>query len=288
MKRGAERARPGRKVGAVVAGLAAALLARTAAGAPPDDLVPEGRYKGEPLAKAARNPLPDFVIVPIQNNTNLDYGPVSGLQDGLNIQPLISFRIAPDWNIVTRTIIPFIFDPSIDNVRAAGLGDIQFTPYLSPSALSVWTWGIGPVVQFPTHGDPALGNDNLGLGPAIAGFRIKKGDPWVLGLLASTAWSLGNAPAARPYAAGSFQPMVSYHFTEDFYLASSPIIKANWLAPPEHRLLLPLGGGIGHVFHFGKTPINLELSGYYNVARRDYDADWQLRVQLQFLFPRPL
>ena len=41
------------------------------------------------LAKQARNPLPEMIILPIQNNTNLDYGPAQGVQDGINIQPLV-------------------------------------------------------------------------------------------------------------------------------------------------------------------------------------------------------
>jgi hypothetical protein len=239
------------------------------------------------LSKAARNPLPNLIIVPLQNNTNLDYGPGQGVQDGINIQPLVSFRIGPDWNLITRTVVPLIFNPDLGRTRAeAGVGDIQLTSYLSSSALTHWTWGIGPVVQLPTHTHRFLGNDNVGLGPAIAGLYLEKGNPWVIGGLASTVWSLGTNAAAPRYSAGSLQPLISYHLDDGLYLTSSPIIKINWLARPEHQILLPVGGGIGKVLHLGKMPVNAEIAAYYNVMRRELDADWQLRLQLQFVFPR--
>jgi hypothetical protein len=238
------------------------------------------------IAKEARNPLPDFVILPIQNNTNLDFGPNRGVQDGLNIQPLFSFRLTPDLNVVTRTVIPLIFNPPVGRLHATeGLGDIQFTPFISPSASRYWTWGIGPIVQIPTHSHPTLGNDNLGLGPSIAAFHASKDDPWVLGFLAFSVWSVGTSPQARSYAAGSLQPLISYHLEHGFYFTSAPIIKIDWEAQLGRQVLLPVGGGVGTVVHLGKVPLNVEVGAYYNVLRRDFDADWQLRFQVQLIFP---
>ncbi len=287
MKTSANRSELARRCGSLLQRLGLAFLALGAvAGSPP---IARGEELGDrELAKAARNPLPDFIIVPIQSNTNLDYGPGQGIQDGINIQPLISFHLTPDWNVITRTVVPVIFNPDMGTIHSvAGVGDIQFTPFLSPSRLNAWTWGVGPVIQIPTHTHPTLGNANLGLGPAFAAFHMTKGNPWVVGVLANTAWSLGTNPYAPSYSVGSLQPLISYHINDGLYLTSSPIIKANWLAPPDHQILLPLGGGIGKILHLGNLPVNAELSAYYNVMKRDFDADWQLRIQLQFLFPKP-
>jgi hypothetical protein len=46
-----------------------------------------------------------------------------------------------------------------------------------------------------------------------------------------------------------------------------------------------LGAGIGKVFKFGKLPVNSQVSAYYNIARPDFAPNWQLRVQVQLLFP---
>jgi len=47
-----------------------------------------------------------------------------------------------------------------------------------------------------------------------------------------------------------------------------------------------LGGGVGKIVHFGRLPVNMQLSAYYNVVRPENTANWQIRAQVQFLFPK--
>jgi hypothetical protein len=49
---------------------------------------------------------------------------------------------------------------------------------------------------------------------------------------------------------------------------------------------VPIGGGIGKIFKIGKQPVNARVAAYYNAIKPDFGADWQLRLQLQFLFPK--
>ena len=49
---------------------------------------------------------------------------------------------------------------------------------------------------------------------------------------------------------------------------------------------MPIGGGIAKIFHLGKLPVNTQLGGYYNVVHPDDGANWQLRLQVQFMFPK--
>jgi hypothetical protein len=65
-----------------------------------------------------------------------------------------------------------------------------------------------------------------------------------------------------------------------------PILTANWEASSGDKWTVPLGGGVGKLFNLDKLPINTQLQAYYNVERPDLAADWQLRFQLQFLFPK--
>jgi len=57
--------------------------------------------------------------------------------------------IPPDWNILTRTILPVMSMPShgpgVDSKN--GIGDTTFTAFLSPANPGHWIWGAGPVVQ---------------------------------------------------------------------------------------------------------------------------------------------
>jgi hypothetical protein len=84
------------------------------------------------------------------------------------------------------------------------------------------------------------------------------------------------------------QPFVNYNFPQHpgRYLTFSPIVTANWEADSDQRWTVPLGGGIGHIFHGGRLPVNTQASAYYNVAHPDNGANWQLRLQVQLLFPK--
>src|SRR5262245_33677300 len=66
----------------------------------------------EDLAKKSQNPIADLVSVPFQSNTNFNAGPHNRTQEVLNIQPVIPLRINEDWNVISRTIIPLISQPS--------------------------------------------------------------------------------------------------------------------------------------------------------------------------------
>ena len=116
--------------------------------------------------------------------------------------------------------------------------------------------------------------------------HLKKGDPWVFGAIINNVWSVGTSPTARAYSTGLLQPFVNYNLNDGLYLFAAPIITMDWLAPPNQQLVLPLGGGVGKIFHLGKLPVNAQLSAYYNVVRPDFGPDWPLRAQVQFMFPR--
>jgi hypothetical protein len=49
---------------------------------------------------------------------------------------------------------------------------------------------------------------------------------------------------------------------------------------------VPLGGGVGNIFHFGKVPVNSQISAYYNVAKPNFGRNWQIRAQVQLMWLR--
>jgi hypothetical protein len=242
----------------------------------------------EDLAKLAQNPVGNLISVPFQNNTNLNYGPDKGTQNILNIQPVIPISINSDWNIITRTILPVISMPALgpDTPSLNGVGDVQFTAFLSPASPGEWIWGAGPVVQAPTHSNSELGNDNWGMGPAFVVLHLSHGDPWVYGALVNNIWSLGSSGQGGSYNNGLLQPFINYNFPGGLYFTSAPIITANWKAAGSQRWTVPIGGGVGKIFHLGKLPVNTQVSAYYNVVRPDSGPNWQVRLQAQFMFPK--
>ena len=221
----------------------------------------------EELAKLAQNPVANLISVPFQNNTNFNYGPESGTQNILNIQPVIPITLNKDWNMITRTIFPLIWQPELGPVQgsAFGLGDTQFSAFLSPGSAKGWIWGVGAIAQLPTHTDSAIGNDNWGLGPTAVALHLEKGSPWVYGMLINNVWSLGTSDDAS-YSNGLIQPFLNYNFKGGTYLTFAPIITANWEADSGDQWTVPLGGGIGHIFHIGRLPVNTQIGAYYNVV----------------------
>ncbi len=259
--------------------LTAALLAATPAHA---------ELSAEELAKLAQNPVGNLVSVPFQNNTNLNFGPQKGTQNVLNIQPVIPISVNDEWNVITRTILPVISMPSLypGDDRTNGLGDTVLTAFLSPAKPRHWIWGAGPVLQIPTNTDSELGNKNWGLGPSVVVLRLEKGNPWVYGALVNNIWSLSDSGTGGSYNNGLIQPFVNYNFDGGFYLTSAPIITANWKAESSQRWTVPVGGGVGKIFHLGKLPVNTQLSAYYNVVTPDDGPNWQIRAQVQLMFPK--
>ena len=242
----------------------------------------------EELAKIAQNPVGDLISVPFQNNTNFNYGPEEKTQNILNIQPVIPVSINKDWNVITRTILPVISQPQLaPNVSSQqGIGDTTFTAFLSPANPGHWIWGAGPVLQLPTHDNRELGNSNWGMGPSFVVLHLAHGDPWVYGVLMNNVWSLSEGKQGGKYNNGLAQPFINYNFPSGLYLTSAPIVTVDWEARSSDKWTVPIGGGVGKIFHFGKLPVNSQIGAYYNVEKPEFGADWQIRAQVQLMFPK--
>ena len=244
-----------------------------------------GEHSEGELARAAQNPVANLISVPFQNNFNFGVGPNDVTQWILNFQPVIPITLNEYWNLITRTILPIIDQPSpAPGVRSAfGLGDVNPTLFLSPAKSGKFIWGVGPTFTFPTATDPLLGNGKYSAGPAAVGLMMH--GHWVVGALANNQWSYAGWGGSSMNAM-LIQAFVNYNFEHGWYLTTAPIITANWKAPGGDQWTVPVGGGVGKIVKLGPLPINVQLSAYANVVTPDNGADWQLRFQFQFLFPK--
>jgi hypothetical protein len=264
---------------------ASAQQLRGTAGAPAAEGAP--RMDADALARAAQNPVAAMISVPFQNNTNLNYGPRNHTQNILNIQPVIPLGLNDDWNVITRTIVPVISQPGFAPGEGTtfGLGAVQFSAFLSPAQSGRLIWGVGAVAQVPTITDKALGSTAWGVGPTAVALTMA--GPWVIGGLVNNIWSMGGE-GRNKYNNFTFQPFINYNFPQSpgTYLSFSPLITANWEARSGDQWTVPLGLAAGQIFRIGSQPVNVQLGAYYNVVRPDIGPEWQVRAQLQFLFPR--
>jgi hypothetical protein len=266
---------------AVIVMVSAALLAAPATAA-------EAEGAGgstEALAQAAQNPVANLISLPFQFNFNFAVGTEDRTQTVLNIQPVIPVQLNPEWNLITRTIVPVIWQPEIapGTESATGLGDTTLSLFLSPAEPKGLIWGAGPALLFPTATDEVLGTGQWGAGPSFVGLKVQ--GHWVYGALINNIWSFTGQSDRPSVNLMTLQPFVNYNYPTGWYLTSAPILTANWEGESGQKWTVPVGAGVGRIFTVGKQPVNASLAGYYNVEHPDLAANWQLRFQVQLLFP---
>ncbi|WP_276391251.1 hypothetical protein [Eudoraea chungangensis] len=261
------------------------ILINSAIFAQEDTVVKEEELSEEAkLAKATQNPLAAMYSLPFQNNTTFNVGPENRTQNVLNIQPVIPVSLSEGINLINRIILPVITQPyGEDGISSStGIGDISYTAWLSPTRASKITWGVGPAFQIPTASRDIYGSGEFGLGPSVVALTTI--DKWVAGVVVNNVWTFGDVGENKFL----FQYFVNYNLPKAWYIVSAPILTANWKADNGQQWIVPFGGGGGKVFKIGKLPINANAQMYYNAVKPDGWGDWQMRLQLQFLFPKKM
>jgi hypothetical protein len=87
------------------------------------------------LAQELSNPIADLMTIPIQMNYDRNIGPLDdGWKLQTNIQPVIPFHLNEDCNLISRTIMPVIYQDDIFQGEGSqfGLGDINLSLFFSP------------------------------------------------------------------------------------------------------------------------------------------------------------
>ena len=269
----------------VAACICAILTLATATVARADAIHPTENDSVDDLARASQNPVSDMISLPFQNN--LQILEKRSVLNALLIQPVVPFRLTADWNLVTRTIVPVLAlsspPPQFDRWA---VGDIQQAFFFSPNNPTSGgvIWGVGPVVSYPTATDDIYGSGKWSAGPGLVGLTMR--GPWVMGALFNNLWSFaGDSDRAR-VSLMTLQPFVNYNFDGGWFLTSSPLITANWVAPSGEKWIVPVGGGGGRTFRIGAQPVTAVLSTFYNVERPTGGPEWNIRFQVTLMFPR--
>jgi hypothetical protein len=237
------------------------------------------------LAKKAQNPVGDLISLPFQNNTSFGMGEFNRVQNVLNIQPVFPIKLGSNWNLITRTILPIITQPDLtsDTGSNTGIGDINFTAFISPSSPGKLIWGAGPAISIPTASTGIPGFGKWAFGPSVVALTIS--GPWVAGIIASNVWSFTEDNQDAEVNFFFTQYFVNYNLPSKVYIVSAPIITNNWNSE-NSSWIVPFGGGIGKIFRLGELPINANLQAYYNVVTPDGGPTWSSRIQIQLMFPK--
>jgi hypothetical protein len=246
----------------------------------------------EDLAAKTQNPVGAMYSLPFK--FAFDYGADNGEATFLNIQPVIPVTVG-NWNLINRVIMPIIDTPGmvtgtpgipnpVQGDGATGLGDINYSVFLSPAEPGKVIWGVGPSIMMDTASDDQLGSGKWSWGPTAV--LLTQPKPWTLGLLGRQLWSFAGDSDRSVVSQMLLEPFINYNLDDGWYLITDMIITANWMAKSDNRWTVPLGGGFGKMFSIGSQKMNTKLEAYYNIEKPDGAPEWALNWTLQFLFPR--
>jgi hypothetical protein len=98
------------------------------------------------LAQDLANPIADLITMPIQMNYDQNIGSDDdGSKLQTNIQPVIPFTVNDDWNIISRTIVPVIYQEDIFPGAGSqfGLGDVNLTMFFFSKKIGIQWSSLG-------------------------------------------------------------------------------------------------------------------------------------------------
>jgi len=237
----------------------------------------------EDLAKQLSNPIADLISLPFQLNYDEGYGPDGGgTRTNINIQPVVPFSLNTNWNVISRTIVPLVYqDGAVDNRSEFGVGNVLQSFFFSPKKPTTggWIWGVGPVVQIPLSSDDQFGADDWAAGPTAVG--LKQTGPWTFGALTNHVWDIDgetdiNATFLQPFLAYTTPNAVTFTFNSE--------TTYDW---ENEQWSVPINALISKVIPVGGRPISIQGGLRYWAQSADNGPDdFGLRINVTYLFPK--
>lgn len=161
-------------------------------------------------AKKAANPICAIYAVPIEYDHYEKVGPYDGTMDAVTFKPVVPIAINEEWNLVSRTIIPYVWQDGIvpdmnkqigpltvntkDDLgykyagKNNGFWDIQESVFITPSKpMYGFLWGLGGAFGFPGERQIAGITGKYTAGPTAA--VVREDSIFTYGFLTNHQWS---------------------------------------------------------------------------------------------------
>jgi hypothetical protein len=241
----------------------------------------------EDLAKSLANPIAAMISVPFQMNWDRNIGPAEdGDRFTTNIQPVIPISISEDWNLISRTILPVIYQSDIFPGAGSqfGLGDTVQSLFFSPKkpTSSGWIWGVGPVFLLPTGTDDLLSSEKWGAGPT--GVALKQMGSWTVGMLANQIWSFAGDEDRSDVSSTFVQPFLTRTWPGGWSVTMTADSTYDWEGD---HWTIPIGVIGSKVTKIGKQLVQFGIGPRYYASSPDSGPHgWGVRAVVVLLYPK--
>lgn len=221
------------------------------------------------LTQQLSNPVADLWLIANEFNIS-DIKNLPGNEHVYNwiLQPVLSFHLTKNWNLINRPYLPFFSDsPTLGDkpislplqvIDDGGLGDLGVVSLLSPNkppslGNGQLLWGLGPTFSFPTASKTTFGFEKWQAGPSgVAAYLDSK---WVGGVFVQQWWSYAGNPKRADKNFAWIQYFAAYQFAPGWQISTgAPIIAVDW---KNSDVTFPMGAGIAHTAFLGKLPVQL-------------------------------
>lgn len=278
------------------------------------------------LAKQINNPVAALISVPFQANDDFNLGPThEGYKFTLNVQPVIPISIGENWNLIIRTIVPFISQrdlyyvkplpyPGLPNRILNGIPPSQraaaeeqarslYYSAIKDNPQDRSQDGLGDMTQsfFFSPKGPGPGGIIAGFGPVFlyptATQDLLGGGKWGMGptfvaLKQTNGWTVGML-ANQIWSIGgeSSRSYISSTFLQPFIVYTTNTYTSIGLNTESTynwqagQWTVPLNLTISQVFKIAGQPMSLQLGARYYAESPSGRAIWGMRINFSLLFP---
>ena len=283
------------------------------------------QHSDDELVKQLSNPVASLISVPFQANWDFRMGPLDqGTQFKLNFQPVIPISLNKDWNLIIRTIVPYINQEDVrkgplpsfpglpDDVLAPFPGNVRdelnraaekaFNRAAKKRPVDHHQEGLGDILQsfFISPKEP-FGGWIVAVGPALLypsatddklGTEKWAAGPTALALQQEGGWTYGVlANHLWSYAGDVDRRSVNATFVQPF-LSYSTKTKTTFTLNSEStydwnesQWTVPLNAIVSQLVRIGKLPVQFAVGGRYYAEGPSGAPDWGLRFVVTPLFP---
>jgi hypothetical protein len=238
----------------------------------------------EDLAIQLSNPIASLISVPFQYNYDHGYGPTGEGERGfVNIQPVIPVPLNAEWNMISRTILPVVWQNEIvPGTEQHGLGDTVQSLFFSPvQPTDGVIWGVGPVFLLPTGTDEFLSTEKWGAGPTAVALTQQGG--WTMGALANHIWSYAGEETRADVNSTFIQPFITYTTPDAWTLALTTESTYDWTT---ESWSVPINIMVSKLVTIDRQPVSFQVGARYWAVSPDGGPEgWGVRAAVTFLFP---